>query len=208
MSISEADLSFAVSHLADPAYGEAAARHSLAVAVYAREIAAQLGLSEAEQQQAYISGLLHDIGRVGIPASLLHKPGPLTLEERRVMQEHSAIGESILSILRGSDSFKEVGRVVRHHHERFDGEGYPDRLAGDEIPLLARIIAVAETYTAMTATTPYHQARTAAEATDELNRVAGTQLTPAVVSAFTSLQQKARESLPQSTAALSGDMER
>ena len=99
------------------------AGHSAAVAVYARDIAARLQLSEEQQQLAHLCGLVHDIGKVGLPPGILEKPGALTLEERRIMEEHSVIGERILANV---DDYAEIAKIVRHHHERMDGNGYPD----------------------------------------------------------------------------------
>src|SRR5207237_5264360 len=99
-----------------------------------------MGLSEEQQQLVHLCGLVHDVGTIGLPAGLLEKPGALTLDERRQMEQHSVIGERIL---RNVEDYAEIASVVRHHHERVDGNGYPDRLIDDEIPLLARIIAVA-----------------------------------------------------------------
>jgi putative nucleotidyltransferase with HDIG domain len=116
--LERASLSFATALVAAlDARDRYTAGHSAAVAVYARDIAARLGLSEQEQQLAHLAGLVHDIGKVGLPAGLLEKPGPLTLEERRVMEEHAAIGERILANV---EDYREIARVVRHHHERVD----------------------------------------------------------------------------------------
>src|SRR5207237_3409440 len=123
------------------------AGHSAAVAVYARDIAAQLSLPSTEQQKAHVCGLVHDVGKVGLPPGLLEKPGALTLDERRQMERHSEIGERILANVEG---YSRIAAVVRHHHERIDGNGYPDGLSGDAIPLLSRIVAVADAYNAMT----------------------------------------------------------
>ena len=101
------------------------------------------------------AGLVHDIGKIGLPPGLLEKPGALTLEERRQMEEHPAIGERILAKV---DDYAEIAKIVRHHHERVDGQGYPDGLAGEDIPLLSRIIAVADAYNAMTSDRPYRDA--------------------------------------------------
>src|SRR5207253_1103712 len=131
------------------------AGHSAAVAVYSRDIAARMALPEEDQALVHLCGLVHDIGKVGLPAGLLEKPGALTLEERRQMEEHAAIGERILSKI---DNYAEIAHIVRHHHERVDGLGYPDGLFGDEIPLAARIIAVADAYNAMTSDRPYRDA--------------------------------------------------
>jgi putative nucleotidyltransferase with HDIG domain len=166
------------------------AGHSAAVAVYARDIAARLALSEEDQQMAHLCGLVHDIGKVGLPAGLLEKPGALTLEERRRMEEHSAIGERILAKV---DDYAEIARVVRHHHERVDGNGYPDRVSGDEIPLLSRIIAVADAYNAMTSGRPYRDAMPSRVARFRLAQAAGTQFDTTVVAAFEAILAGASE---------------
>src|SRR5206468_8745246 len=114
-----------------------------------------LGLSEEEQQLAHLCGLVHDIGKIGLPAGLLEKPGPLTLDERRQMEHHSEIGERILAKV---EDYAEIAKIVRHHHERWDGQGYPDRVAAKEIPLISRIIGVADAYNAMTSDRPYRDA--------------------------------------------------
>ena len=126
--LERASLSFATALVAAlDARDQYTAGHSAAVAVYARDIADRLGLPEEEQQLAHLCGLVHDVGKVGLPAGLLEKPGTLTLEERRRMEEHSEIGERILAKV---DDYAEIARIVRHHHERMDGNGYPDRLPG------------------------------------------------------------------------------
>jgi putative nucleotidyltransferase with HDIG domain len=160
------------------------------VAVYARDIAARLALSEEDQQMAHLCGLVHDIGKVGLPAGLLEKPGALTLEERRRMEEHSAIGERILAKV---DDYAEIARIVRHHHERVDGNGYPDRVHGDEIPLLSRIIAVADAYNAMTSGRPYRDAMPSRVARFRLAQAAGTQFDTTVVAAFEAILAGASE---------------
>jgi putative nucleotidyltransferase with HDIG domain len=157
------------------------AGHSAAVAIYARDIAAALKLSEAEQQSAHLCGLVHDIGKVGLPPGILEKPGPLTLEERRTMEEHSSIGERILANV---EDYSEIAKIVRHHHERIDGLGYPDRLAEDDIPLISRIIAVADAYNAMTSERPYRDAMPSQVARSRLAQGAGSQFDAAVVAAF------------------------
>src|SRR5207244_2554929 len=160
------------------------AGHSAAVAVYARDIAARLGLSSTNQQLAHLAGLVHDIGKVGLSAGLLEKPGALTLEERRQMEEHSIIGERIL---RKVDDYAEIAATVRHHHERVDGNGYPDNLVGEEIPLIARIIAVADAYNAMTSDRPYRDAMPSRVARLRLAQAVETQFDTAVVAAFEAL---------------------
>lgn len=166
------------------------AGHSAAVAIYARDIAHGLGLSEADQQLAHLCGLVHDIGMLGLPSGLLEKPGPFTLEERRQMQEHPAIGERILA---KAEDFAEVARIVRHHHERTDGTGYPDGIAADEIPLISRIVAVAEAYNSMTTDRPYHDAIPSRVARMRLAQEADAQFDAAVVAAFEAILAGATE---------------
>lgn len=157
------------------------AGHSAAVAIYSRDIAIRMGLPEAEQQLAHLCGLVHDIGKIGLTVGLLEKAGPLTLEERRQMQEHSAIGERILSKV---DSYSEIARIVRHHHECVDGNGYPDGLSNDDIPLLSRIIGVADAYNAMTSDRPYRDAMPSRVARMRLAQAVESQFDTAVVAAF------------------------
>ncbi len=153
--LERANLSFATALVATlDARDRYTAGHS-AVAIYAKDIAARMGLSEYEQRLAHLAGLVHDIGKIGLPPGLLEKPGALTLEERRQMEQHSVIGERILSKV---EDYAEIAAIVRHHHERVDGHGYPDRAVGESIPLLSRIIAVADAYNAMTSDRPYRDA--------------------------------------------------
>ena len=158
------------------------AGHSAAVAVYAREIARELGLSSEDQERIHLTGLVHDIGKVGLPPGILEKPGALTPDERLTMEQHSVIGERILS--RVEDYASDIATVVRHHHERVDGTGYPDGLTGDAIPLMARIIAVADAYDAMTSARPYRDAMPSGTALARLVEGVGAQFDAAVVSAF------------------------
>ena len=189
--LESANLSFATALVAAlDARDQYTAGHSAAVAVYARDIAARLGLSEHHQQLAHLCGLVHDVGKVGLPAGLLEKPGALTLEERRRMEEHSAIGERILGKV---DDYGEIARVVRHHHERMDGNGYPDRLHGDEIPVVSRIIAVADAYNAMTSGRPYRDAMPSRVARFRLAQAAAPSSTRAVVAAFEAILAGAGE---------------
>jgi HD-GYP domain-containing protein (c-di-GMP phosphodiesterase class II) len=140
-----------------------------------------MGLSEREQQLAHLAGLVHDIGKIGLPAGLLEKAGPLTLDERRQMEQHSAIGERILAKV---EDYEDIAKIVRHHHERVDGMGYPDRLEVDEIPLISRIIAVADAYNAMTSDRPYRDAMPPRVARLRLAQAVETQFDTAVVAAF------------------------
>lgn len=190
--LERANLSFAAALVATlDARDEYTAGHSAAVAIYSRDIAQRMGLSEVEQQKAHVSGLVHDIGKVGLPPGLLEKEGPLTLDERRVMQTHSEIGERILINV---DTYSEIAYVVRHHHERFDGNGYPDGLTDEEIPLLARIIAVADAYNAMTSDRPYREAMPSRVARMRLAQAVGTQFDTSVVAAFEAILATADES--------------
>jgi putative nucleotidyltransferase with HDIG domain len=167
------------------------AGHSAAVAIYARDIAARLGLTEQEQKLAHLCGLVHDIGKIGLPAALLEKTGALTLAERRQMEAHAEIGERILAKV---DDYEEVARVVRHHHERVDGSGYPDGLTGGEIPLLSKIIAVADAYNAMTSDRPYREAMPSQVARLRMAQAVETQFDTTVVAAFEALLAGASES--------------
>jgi putative nucleotidyltransferase with HDIG domain len=189
--LERANLSFATALVATlDARDRYTAGHSAAVAIYSRDIAARLGLSESDQQLAHLCGLVHDIGKVGLPAGLLEKRGALTLEERRQMEEHAAIGERILSKV---DDYAEIARVVRHHHERVDGLGYPDGLRGDEIPLVSKIIAVADAYNAMTSDRPYRDAMPARVARLRLAQAVESQFDTTVVAAFEAILAGANE---------------
>ncbi len=180
--LEQANLSFATALVATlDARDEYTAGHSAAVAIYSRDIAVRMGLSEREQQLAHLAGLVHDIGKIGLPAGLLEKAGPLTLDERRQMEEHSAIGERILAKV---EDYEEIAKIVRHHHERVDGMGYPDRLEADEIPPISRIIAVADAYNAMTSDRPYREAMPPRVARLRLAQAVETQFDTAVVAAF------------------------
>jgi putative nucleotidyltransferase with HDIG domain len=180
--LESANLSFATALVATlDARDRYTAGHSASVAVYSRDIAVRLGLPQGEQKLAHLCGLVHDIGKVGLPPGLLEKPGALTLEERRQMEKHSAIGERILSKV---DDYTEIARIVRHHHERVDGLGYPDQLAESEIPLLSRIIAVADAYDAMTSDRPYRDAMPSRVARLRLAQAVESQFDTTVVAAF------------------------
>jgi HD-GYP domain-containing protein (c-di-GMP phosphodiesterase class II) len=181
-TLSRANLSFAVALVtaleASDAY---TAGHSRAVAIYSRDIARRMGMSEELYEKAFLCGLVHDIGKVGLPPSLLGKDGPLTLEERKLMQTHSEIGERILLQV---DAYGDIASIVRHHHERIDGEGYPDRISGDDIPQLSRIIAVADAYNAMTSNRPYREAMPSRVARLRLAQAVETQFDTSAVAAF------------------------
>jgi putative nucleotidyltransferase with HDIG domain len=190
--LERANLSFASALVAAlDARDKYTAGHSAAVAVYARDIARRMGLSEADQDLAHVCGLVHDIGKIGLPVGLLEKTGPLTLDERRQMQEHSAIGERILAKV---DDYGQIAAIVRHHHERVDGNGYPDGISGDEIPLISRILGVADAYDAMTSDRPYRDAMPSRVARLRLAQAVESQFDTSVVAAFEAILASASES--------------
>ena len=166
------------------------AGHSAAVAVYSRDIARDAGLSDQETRQAHLCGLLHDIGKIGVPTGVLEKRGPLASDERLAIETHAEVGASILERIEG---YEEVALAVRHHHERFDGFGYPDGLLGTNTSILARIVAVADAYSAMTSERPYRVALTNEEAWRRIEEDAGKQFDPSIVTAFAHVLEKASE---------------
>jgi putative nucleotidyltransferase with HDIG domain len=157
------------------------AGHSKAVAEYSRDIARELGLSREEVARIHLCGLVHDIGKIGVRAEVLEKQAALDDGEWDEMRRHSAIGEAILLEVPG---YSDMAEVVRSHHERWDGRGYPDNLRGEDIPLLARVIAVADSYNAMTSDRPYRRAMTPPAAIEQLVLGKGTQYEAAPVDAF------------------------
>jgi HD-GYP domain-containing protein (c-di-GMP phosphodiesterase class II) len=156
------------------------ARHSRTVGAYARHTAAALGLGEERVGRIHAAGVLHDLGKLGIADAILHKPGKLEPAEWKEIQRHPEIGARILE----HAGLDDIAAWVRAHHERVDGRGYPKALAGEEIPLEARILAVADAYEAMVADRPYRAGIAPAEAREELIRCAGSQFDPVVVEAF------------------------
>jgi putative nucleotidyltransferase with HDIG domain len=186
-----ANLSFAKGLIATlDARDRYTAGHSAAVATYAKDIAIRMDLDPEQQELAYLCGLVHDIGKIGLPAGLLEKPGALTLDERREMQRHSEIGEHILANV---DTYVEIAAIVRHHHERVDGQGYPDGLTHEQIPLLSRIIAVADAYNAMTSDRPYRDAMPSRVARLRLAQAVESQFDTSVVAAFEAILAAASE---------------
>jgi HD-GYP domain-containing protein (c-di-GMP phosphodiesterase class II) len=157
------------------------ARHAERVAAYGLEIARACGMDTAGDPDLEFGFLLHDIGKIAISDAILYKPGRLTDEERDTMRRHPLIGEEIV---RGIDFLAGARQVVRSHHERWDGGGYPDRLAGDQIPLAARVFAVADTFDALTSDRPYRAASSFREARRVIAEAAGTQFDPTVAEAF------------------------
>jgi putative nucleotidyltransferase with HDIG domain len=161
--------------------------HSIRVVEYAIKIGEQLGLDKEQLRELELAAVLHDIGKIGIPDRILKKPGRLTKEEYAVMQEHSTRGEDMLKGIENLDVYK---KYVRTHHERFDGFGYPDGLKEENIPLISRIIFVADTFDAMTSDRPYRKGMPIDVAVDEIIRCSGTQFDPKVVNAFIKIIKK------------------
>ena len=155
--------------------------HSIRVAGYTRAIARQMGYSENIVEQFYQTALLHDVGKIGIPDSILKKKGRLMPEEYESIKEHTTIGANILSAI-STISYLEDG--ARYHHERFDGSGYPRGLAGDEIPIIGRIIAVADVYDAFVSRRTYKDTMSNSSARKEMIAGSGTQFDPGILSVF------------------------
>lgn len=157
------------------------AQHASRVAEYAESIARELGVDEGDINEVQVAALLHDVGKIGIRDELLTKHGSLSPEEWTTMRRHTVFGYEILQPVPMSESIK---LAVRHSHERWDGQGYPDGIAGDQIPLAARIIAVADAYEALTTDRPYRMAQGPIKAIEEIRRSSGTRFDPEVVAAF------------------------
>jgi putative nucleotidyltransferase with HDIG domain len=160
-------------------------QHTSDVSVLAAHTARQLGLDPDHVEAIRLAAELHDVGKAAIPDAILDKPGPLTDDEWEFIRRHTVIGERIV---RAAPSLAHTAELVRSLHERHDGTGYPDALAGDEIAIGARVIAVSDAFDAMTTDRPYRAGVTAAEALDELRRCAGSQFDPVVVEAFIAAQ--------------------
>jgi HD-GYP domain-containing protein (c-di-GMP phosphodiesterase class II) len=167
---------------ADDAY---TGSHSRDVVTLVLDVCDRLGLSARDRRDAEFAALLHDVGKIRVPGKIINKPGPLTPKERAVMEAHTVEGEKLLSQVGGL--LGNVGRIVRSCHEDWDGTGYPDGLAGEEIPLAARIVRCCDAFSAMTTDRPYRKARPVAEALEELRRCAGTDFDPQVVEALADL---------------------
>jgi putative nucleotidyltransferase with HDIG domain len=162
-------------------------KHAERVAAYGITIARAFGIAVPEAPEIEFGFLLHDIGKVAIPDAILYKPGALTDDERRLMSTHPAVGAEIVS---GIEFLQEAAEVVRSHHERWDGSGYPDGLAGEEIPLAARVFAVADVLDALTTERPYRPAMSLPEARRIIVRGSGSQFDPAVVNAFQTIDDE------------------
>ena len=164
---------------ADDAY---TGSHSRDVVTLVLDVAARLGLDARERRDAEFAALLHDIGKIKIPTEIINKPGKLTDDEWAIMKTHTVEGERLLSQVGGI--LGNVGRIVRSCHEDWDGTGYPDGLAGEEVPLVARIVRACDAFSAMTTDRSYRKARPVEEAIAELRRCAGTDFDPVVVEAL------------------------
>jgi len=163
--------------------------HSQRVAGISVAIAKELGLPQPEIEKIRLAGLIHDIGKIGVRESVLNKPARVTADEYQHILSHCDIGEHILTPIVEDE---QILKAVRHHHERYDGTGYPDRLSGGQIPLGARILAVADTYDAIISGRPYREAESIQAACDEIQRHKGTQFDPEVVDAFLRIRKSAK----------------
>ena len=161
--------------------------HTQRVTLYSQAIAKYLRLTPMERKWLKITSVLHDIGKIGIEDDILKKPKPLSPEEFHIIKRHSNMGVEIIEHIR---QLREIIPGVKYHHEQVDGKGYPDGLRGEDIPILAKIVAVADTYDAMTTDRPYRKAKEKKMAIDELKRCSGTQLDKKVVEAFIQAYQK------------------
>ena len=155
--------------------------HGASVSTLAEEVGLRLGLDEEECACLVCAAELHDVGKVAIPDEVLAKPGPLDQEDWALMRRHTIVGERIVS---EATSLAPVAGIIRSSHERWDGNGYPDGLRGEEIPLASRIVFVCDAYDAMTSERPYQEVRTPQEAVDELRLGAGSQFDPELVEVF------------------------
>ena len=152
--------------------------HSERVAIYSAEIARRMGMSDEEQEQIYYMGMLHDIGKIGIPDAILKKPGKLTEEEMQIIRSHPTIGGEILQDF---TAIQGISDGARYHHERYDGNGYNEGLKGEEIPLAARIICVADSYDTMSSKRVYKELHEEDYILSELDECDGKQFDPAIV---------------------------
>jgi len=159
-------------------------RHAERVAAYGIEIGRVLGMDGLDRPEIEFGFLLHDIGKVAVPDAILYKPGRLTGEERALMARHPEVGAEILA---GIEFLADAAKVVRCHHERWDGTGYPDGLAGEEIPLVARVFAVADVIDALTTDRPYRLGLPLDEARAMISQASGAHFDPDVVAAFESI---------------------
>jgi hypothetical protein len=167
--------------------------HSLRVAYYSAMIAERLSLPSEQREEVYLAAVLHDVGKIAIPESILLKPGSLTEQEWDIMKRHPLHSAQILGEIK---QFQALSRIVRHEHERYDGSGYPDGLKAEAIPLASRIIAIADAYDAMTTSRSYRQGMGAEQAIHLLAKAAGTQFDPTVFAQFKTAFEQGRLTLP------------
>jgi putative nucleotidyltransferase with HDIG domain len=168
--------------------------HSWRIAHLAREVACYLRLSNTEVWIAFLSALMHDIGKARLPRELLNKQGPLNSKEWEIIRQHPEIGAQMLEEVGGKAI--ELAPFVLSHHERWDGEGYPHRVRGEQIPLIGRLLAVVDSFDAMTSQRPYQRSLTDVEACMELQRCAGSQYDPLFVDAFLCMLSVQNPSIP------------
>jgi ribonuclease P protein subunit RPR2 len=163
-------------------------RHAERVAAYGLELARAAGMKLSDEPQIEFGFLLHDVGKVAVPDAILFKPGPLTAAERLIVEQHPVTGSEIV---RDIDFLGAARDVIRSHHERWDGNGYPDHMAGTDIPLSARVFAVADTIDALTTNRPYRRASSFAKARAIILKDAGTHFDPDIIAAYESLPDAA-----------------
>lgn len=162
------------------------AQHSNRTTALARALGICCGLSAEQLEILQVAATLHDVGKIGVPDAVLLKPGPLTSDEWELMKQHAAIGAQIVSLM-DRERMDEVALAVRHHHEGYDGKGYPDGLAGDRIPVLARVIALADSYDAMATRRPYKQPREHHEIMEIMQGSASAHYDPWMLGKFTQM---------------------
>lgn len=158
--------------------------HCCRVGELSRKLARDLSLTEYQQKVAEFSGIFHDVGKIAIPQTIIHKPAKLDEDEYNLMKKHPEVSEEILKAIANHEFFANLLPNVRHHHERIDGRGYPDGLVGDQIPLISRVILVADTYDAMTQTRSYRKGMEIEAVYAELQRCQGTQFDPEIAKTF------------------------
>jgi putative nucleotidyltransferase with HDIG domain len=168
--------------------------HSYGVIALSLEIADELGLDEDERRLVEFGALLHDVGKIAVPKEIVNKPGPLSDDEWEIMRQHTVAGQQMLDKVGGG--MTDVGLIVRASHERWDGNGYPDGTAGEDVPLPARIVAVADAFNAITTTRPYRPAQSSEAAVKELRGCAGTQFDPQVVDALVAVLARPQAETP------------
>ncbi|MBX2994745.1 MAG: HD domain-containing protein [Bdellovibrionaceae bacterium] len=164
--------------------------HCLRVGEHARKLAKFAGLTEYQQRVAQFSGLMHDVGKMGVDLAITHKPGKLTDSEYDIMKSHPILSEEIIQPMAHHEFFQQILPAVRGHHERVDGKGYPDKLHGEDVPLIARVILIVDTLDAMGQTRAYRKGLPVDVIYKELERFAGTQFDQALVKIFLEVHQR------------------